>query len=159
MDEFLSIDKLPQGIVALPPSKSIAHRAAICAGLADGESIIKNVGTSEDVQATVRCLKALGKPCEFFDNILTVQKSDELPKENTVMDCGESGSTLRFLLPVALIYDIPLRLTGSQWRTDYARERHIVRAGAYQSGQIPFQRFGQLPIRNGPFVRTAASER
>ena len=48
------------GVVTAPPSKSMAHRLLICAGLADGESIIHNVADSDDIRATIGCLRALG---------------------------------------------------------------------------------------------------
>ena len=74
------------GTITPPPSKSQAHRLLIAAALAGGESRIENLGYSQDIDATQRCMAALGEPGEA------------LP----ALDCGESGSTLRFLIPVAL---------------------------------------------------------
>ena len=48
------------GAVKIPPSKSIAHRAIICASLADGKSVISNIAYSEDIKATIGCMRALG---------------------------------------------------------------------------------------------------
>ena len=76
-----------RGTVTPPPSKSQAHRLLICAALAEGESRIGNLADSQDIQATRRCMAALGAGGE------------EPPR----LDCGESGSTLRFLLPLALV--------------------------------------------------------
>lgn len=88
------------GEVAAPPSKSAAHRALICAALSDAPSRIILSDTNDDIDATVSCLKALGARAEAKEGALyvtPVQKTADCP----VLDCGESGSTLRFLLPVA----------------------------------------------------------
>lgn len=81
-----------KGVITPPPSKSQAHRALIAATLADGSSVLENLAESKDILATRACLAALkgGKP---------VSTADGLP----LLDCGESGSTLRFLIPVALV--------------------------------------------------------
>ena len=76
-----------QGSVTPPPSKSQAHRLLICAALAEGESRLANLTPSQDIDATRRCLAALR------------EDRRGLPQ----LDCGESGSTLRFLLPLALV--------------------------------------------------------
>jgi len=77
---------LLKGSVTPPPSKSLAHRLLIAAALAGEGSVIHNLTDSQDIQATRRCLEALKTP------------GPDLPW----LDCGESGSTLRFLIPVAL---------------------------------------------------------
>ena len=74
------------GTITPPPSKSQAHRLLIAAALAGGESRVEHLGQSQDIDATRRCMAALQAPGEG------------LP----ALDCGESGSTLRFLIPVAL---------------------------------------------------------
>ena len=76
-----------KGTVTPPPSKSMAHRLLIAAALAEGESKIENLADSQDILATKACLQAL-----------KTQKENELPH----FDCGESGSTLRFMIPIAL---------------------------------------------------------
>ena len=94
------------GAVTPPPSKSMAHRLLLAAALADGVSTIENVAISQDIEATLRCMEALGAKWEqTVDGTLCVtgiggrRKSfTELPR----FDCGESGSTLRFLIPIAL---------------------------------------------------------
>lgn len=87
---------LLRGAITPPPSKSQAHRLLIAAALADGESRIEHLADSQDIQATRRCMAALKAPGE------------DLP----VLDCGESGSTLRFLIPVALALRGGGRFTG-----------------------------------------------
>lgn len=86
------------GTIKAISSKSQAHRYLICAALADGESIIHCSERSADIDATVRCLCALGAKIEYIDNHFTVQPI--CSPQFAVLDCGESGSTLRFLIPV-----------------------------------------------------------
>lgn len=96
------------GRVAPPPSKSQAHRLLIAAALAEGESVISNVAFSQDIQATIRCLEELGAAFTKEGNTLTVQgmgANTMSPLRRMAyprLDCGESGSTLRFLIPIAL---------------------------------------------------------
>ena len=85
-----------RGRVRAIASKSDVHRLLIAAALADGESRIEHLADSQDIQATRRCMAALKAPGE------------DLP----VLDCGESGSTLRFLIPVALALRGGGRFTG-----------------------------------------------
>ena len=79
-----------EGVVTPPSSKSQTHRAVLALMLAQGEGKLSNLAVSEDIQATQDCVAALknGQPAQ----------ADGLP----LLDCGESGSTLRFLIPVAL---------------------------------------------------------
>ena len=90
MDVTIIPNKL-QGTVTPPSSKSVGHRALIAAALSGGFSTISNLGDSKDIQATRSCLSALktGQPAG----------ENGLP----LMDCGESGSTLRFLIPLSLV--------------------------------------------------------
>ena len=91
-----------KGVVAAPASKSEAHRRMICAGLTKGATTLGGFMDSADMAATARCLKALGAQIEEKDDALTItgyaKKISKLP----VLDCGESGSTLRFFVPIAL---------------------------------------------------------
>ena len=91
-----------KGVVAAPASKSEAHRRMICAGLTKGTTTLGGFMDSADMAATARCLKALGAQIEEKDDELTItgyaKKISKLP----VLDCGESGSTLRFFVPIAL---------------------------------------------------------
>lgn len=93
-----------EGRVSVPPSKSAAHRAIICAALAEGKSVLQPVAMSNDISATISCIKALGASAALDGDILTVNGiglHDRCLTESVVLDCGESGSTLRFLIPVA----------------------------------------------------------
>ena len=95
-----SIDNRPLGgAVAAIPSKSEAHRLLICAALGDKKTEITCPQTNKDIEATAACLGALGAEIEYKDGIYTVNPI-RTPLENAVLPCGESGSTLRFLIPL-----------------------------------------------------------
>ncbi len=89
-----------KGTVRAIPSKSFAHRQLICAALAERETKIRCSVISEDISATMRCLTALGSKIDFEDGIISVKPVTSL-KRGATLDCGESGSTYRFLAPVA----------------------------------------------------------
>lgn len=88
------------GEVKAIASKSAAHRLLICAALAKGDTVIVCEEINEDISATVRCLTALGAKIERKNNEYFVSPVREL-KRGALLDCGESGSTMRFLVPVA----------------------------------------------------------
>lgn len=100
------------GEVSPIPSKSAAHRLLICASLASGESRIECPADSADIEATARCLNSLGADIRYDGKIYTVNPIKK--RKSAVLDCGESGSTLRFLIPVAsaLGGDVTLRGEG-----------------------------------------------
>lgn len=98
-----------KGHITPPPSKSQAHRLIIAAALAGGKSTISNVAASQDIAATLSCMKVLGARAELESTTLTVTGIGEkrTPYSPCMcgaphLSCGESGSTLRFLIPVAL---------------------------------------------------------
>ncbi len=103
----------PRGEVSVPPSKSMAHRLLICAGLAKGISVIENVAFSEDILATLDCLSALGIKTERRGSTVTVHGTGGVFAKNPVLPCRESGSTLRFFLPLCLLSGGGV-LSGSQ---------------------------------------------
>lgn len=90
-----------QGRLSAIASKSAAHRLLICAALADGETFVRCDKESQDIAATIRCLTGLGAGITRRDGGYAVVPIDRtnIPR-NCTLDCGESGSTLRFLLPV-----------------------------------------------------------
>ena len=90
------------GTAAAPASKSEAHRLMICAGLTDGETTLTGYMDSADMAATRRCLRALGTATERGEDWLTLRGYAKKPMKLPVLDCGESGSTLRFFVPIAL---------------------------------------------------------
>ncbi|WP_127836971.1 3-phosphoshikimate 1-carboxyvinyltransferase [Clostridium prolinivorans] len=92
-----------KGSIKIPPSKSLCHRAIIAAGLAQGISNIENVIFSDDITATCNGMKALGVKIENKCNNLIINGANPLRLINREIDCIESGSTLRFLIPIALL--------------------------------------------------------
>ena len=112
MNEIRVSPRPLSGTVSVPPSKSAAHRAVICAALAKGRSVISPIELSNDISATIDCMKRLGAEISLSGSVLTVDGTNTLSCENAELDCGESGSTLRFLIPVAAVCGKPIRFTG-----------------------------------------------
>ena len=123
-----------KGIVKAPPSKSMAHRYIICAGLSDKESTITNVDYSEDIKATIDCIKALGVKVDVKETSVVIDGSESLIKkilkkntedcEENMSDkkdisqidfaCRESGSTMRFFMGIALTLPLVSNFYGSE---------------------------------------------
>lgn len=106
-----------KGDIKIPPSKSMAHRAVICASLGDGISKISNIDFSDDIIATINAMRALGAIIEEKEEYLEIKGMNyEGIKANRdydrVVDCNESGSTLRFLVPIALAFEGVTRFVG-----------------------------------------------
>ena len=115
MDLQITPRKL-SGAVTPPPSKSQAHRLLIAAALSGGVSVLHGLAESQDIQATRRCLSALGAGIEDLpDGALRVHGLGHgivMAPPYALLDCGESGSTLRFLIPVALLVQGEASFTG-----------------------------------------------
>lgn len=92
--------KILSGKVVVPPSKSVAHRMIIAAALSEGISAISNLFPSVDITATMDCMRSLGAKIDFSENTAVIEGIKNSP-DKAVLDCHESGSTLRFLIPVA----------------------------------------------------------
>ena len=103
----------PSGAVKAPPSKSMAHRLLISAGLANGVSRVSGIAKSEDVSATIDCLAALGAKVELDGGVATVYGADPRRITDVRLPCRESGSTLRFFLPLCLLSGNTATLSGS----------------------------------------------
>lgn len=88
------------GKICAPPSKSVCHRALIAASLSRGESVVENISLSNDIKATLGCLKSLGAKIEIKGSSAQISGITN-PPETAELFCDESGSTLRFLIPVA----------------------------------------------------------
>lgn len=104
---------LPSGEVTVPPSKSDVHRAIICAALSKGISKISPVALSNDIKATIGCIEALGANTHLENNTLTVDGTGIFSNKTATLDCCESGSTLRFFIPVAALGGVNTRFIGS----------------------------------------------
>ncbi|WP_419569301.1 3-phosphoshikimate 1-carboxyvinyltransferase [Ruminococcus sp.] len=103
---------VPNGTVNVPPSKSDVHRAIICAAMANGVSRISPVALSNDIKATIGCIKALGADAVLENNVLTVDSTNMYKNKTALLDCGESGSTLRFFIPIAAVGNINATFVG-----------------------------------------------
>ena len=103
-----------KGSIDAPPSKSMAHRYLIGAALSKEKSVISGVDFSEDILATVDCLKALGAEITAENGTVTVNPEGFMKQTVTVLNCRESGSTLRFFIPLALCLGKRITLQGSQ---------------------------------------------
>lgn len=108
------------GEVSAPPSKSFAHRYLIGSVLSRGKCVVKNIADSDDISATLSCIEQLGGSVTKDGNIVTVIPTNEKQIENAVFDCKESGSTLRFFIPVVLA-------TGAKNCTFLGSERLLAR--------------------------------
>lgn len=101
------------GKITIPPSKSMAHRAIICAALANGISRIDNIAYSQDILTTIKGMQALGAKIITHDDFIEVTG---IGKPNTCeaqeIFCNESGSTLRFFIPIFSLTDQPITFTG-----------------------------------------------
>lgn len=90
-----------KGKLVIPASKSCAHRAVICAALAKGTSRISGITMSKDIEATIEAMRSLGASFEINGNELTVNGTNGNLCGQADIDCNESGSTLRFVIPIA----------------------------------------------------------
>ncbi|CAN5522285.1 3-phosphoshikimate 1-carboxyvinyltransferase [soil metagenome] len=115
------------GRVRLPGDKSISHRAAIIAALANGTSRITNFSPSEDCAATLSCLRKLGVSIQSEGSSLIVQGAGEagLRVANEALYCGNSGSTMRMLAGVLAGQDFSSTLTGDSSLSSRPMERII----------------------------------
>ena len=103
-----------KGEIVIPPSKSDMHRAIISASLSKGKSVIKNVSLSQDIEATINAFKALGASITFKDNTLFIEGIDFNNVKSSEIDCNESGSTLRFLIPILSVLNKYFKLKGAK---------------------------------------------
>jgi len=102
------------GNIDAPPSKSMAHRYLIGAALSKEKCLISGVDFSEDILATLDCLKALGAKIDVNKDVVSIDSKEFMNTENPVLNCRESGSTLRFFIPIALCLGKKVTLNGSE---------------------------------------------
>ena len=104
------------GRVEIPASKSLCHRAIICAALAKGKSRLSNICDSDDIRTTINAVKALGAEVTKLGNgTYVIDGTNTFTKNETVgIDCRGSGSTLRFLIPLAFINKTDVVFTGRE---------------------------------------------
>ena len=106
-----------RGKVLAPPSKSMAHRLLICAGLSAGESVVRRLAFSEDVKATIACLRALGAEIRLDGDTAWIRGANVREKlgKTAVLPCNECGSTLRFFTPICMLSSEERVLQGSPY--------------------------------------------
>ena len=102
-----------RGTVSAPPSKSMTHRCLISAALSQGISTLSGIDYSEDILATIDCLRALGAQIDISGDTVTVDPHEFMQRLSPVLDCRESGSTLRFFMPLALCLGREVVFQGS----------------------------------------------
>ena len=147
-----------RGSVTAPPSKSVAHRALICGALTDFSSV-SGLAWSEDILATCDCLRAMGAAIyqsdDKPDSVLIGCRRLSIPgsgrfsavPEGAILPCRESGSTLRFLLPLAMLSGRTVTFTGSERLMQ--RPLGIYREIAAKNGGLFEQKDGTLTVRGG----------
>lgn len=139
--------KALSGVIPAVPSKSAAHRLLICAALADRPTRLYLSGISEDISATISCLEAMGATIDLSDGICMVTPIDK-PTAAPLLDCGESGSTLRFLLPTALAVCGKAVFTGRgllpQRPIDHLLSALRQNGAAFSDEHIPLTASGRL---------------
>lgn len=135
------------GVVDAPPSKSMAHRALIAAALAQGESCVRGVGSSADICATIRALDALGARVHLADDTATVVGCDSAENPGGTVFCAESGSTLRFLLPLFALGKQKTLLTGAGRLPERPQS---VYAALFAEQQLPFAQTPEGVALQGP---------
>ncbi len=141
-----------QGSVKIPPSKSMAHRAIICAALADGTSVISNVDYSVDISTTIDCMRRLGAEIQCGENSVTVKGIKDFSSfTDTHIECNESGSTLRFLIPVFSLTGEKITFTGKNRllkRPQKIYEEMFAEAGLwFAQDEEKIQICGMLPAK------------
>jgi 3-phosphoshikimate 1-carboxyvinyltransferase len=99
-------------VIALPASKSLSHRALIAASLSKGDVLIHHPAHNRDTEATMQVLSHLGASFEAEGEDVLVHGMGYPRYDGALLDCGESGSTLRFLIPLATLGSDPVRFTG-----------------------------------------------
>ena len=104
---------VPKGTITAPPSKSMAHRLLICSGLASGTSVVHGIAPSHDVLATLDCLSSLGASYTVDNDTVTITGINPASSSAAELYCRESGSTLRFIVPVCLMSGNEYTLHGS----------------------------------------------
>ncbi|MCR5457108.1 MAG: 3-phosphoshikimate 1-carboxyvinyltransferase [Clostridiales bacterium] len=128
-----------KGEFIAPPSKSMAHRYLICSALADGKGTIENVSHSNDILATIDCLKSIGVDVSVRRRKASIDNRGNFNTQCT-LQCRESGSTLRFFIPICLALGIEATFKGSERL--FARPLDVYEKICRENG-IVFEKSGQ----------------
>ena len=103
-----------KGAINAPPSKSMAHRYLIGGALSGQNCILSGVDYSEDILASIDCLKALGAQINIQNDTVSINPANFMKTTSNVLQCRESGSTLRFFIPLCLCTGKEITLAGSE---------------------------------------------
>lgn len=143
------------GIVNAIGSKSFAHRALISAALFGNTRVtVRGITPSEDVSATARCLNALGAKVELCGDGATVNPIGKIPAKAT-LDCGESGSTLRFMMPIAAALGIKTEFVGSGRLLDRPNDE-LIKTLASGGVTVENKRFLSGQLKGGDYEISAS---
>lgn len=113
MDNIKITPNKLKGKVNIPPSKSMAHRAIICAALSKGKSVIDNIDLSDDIIATISAVKSMGAEVIIDKRKVTINGIfNSSSKDDFTIDCNESGSTLRFFVPITMLLNVKKTFIG-----------------------------------------------
>lgn len=115
MSDCILTPAVLSGNILPPPSKSYVHRACIAAALSCGVSRISNIAMSQDIEATISVLRQIGAEIKIEDNTFIIKgifADNKVINKNIFADCNESGSTLRFLIPIVLALGAESIFTG-----------------------------------------------
>lgn len=139
-----------EGELTLPGDKSISHRALIFSALAKGNSEIKNLLNSEDINSTMGCLQKLGVRIEMKDNLVLVEGVGRkgFKKPENVLNCGNSGTTVRLLSGVLAVQNFTSVITGDDSLSQRPMQRII--DPLQKMGCIIKSKDGKLPLQFYP---------
>lgn len=138
-----------RGSIPIPPSKSLSHRAVIAAGLAQGESVISHIIYSVDIEATIKTMVQLGaKVSRSKDSLKIRGNGGHIKTPDSALNCRESGSTLRFMVPLAMLGHRPVTFCGEGALVGRPLGPYLE---IFQDQGLDYDYSGQLPLRvKGP---------
>lgn len=157
--------KRVEGVITVPGDKSISHRAAMIAAMAEGKTVISNYASGRDCQSTLNCLRALGVPIEVSGTTVTVTGVGKQGFKKPVgpLDCGNSGTTLRLLAGILAGQSFESILTGDESLKKRPMHR-IIKPLAEMRAMLlsPFNRAplkirGRLPLKEIEYTPDIAS--
>lgn len=124
------------GKVVIPPSKSMSHRAIICAALANGRSEISNVAYSDDIKITIAGMQQLGANITCLEDRVIVEGIKDFHHlQDTTVFCNESGSTLRFFIPIFSLCNREIHFTG---RNRLLKRPQTIYENIFKQQDIPY---------------------
>ena len=115
MKKFVqNLNKPLKGEITIPSDKSISHRAVIFSSLAKGKSVIKNLSKGQDPLSSLKICQNLGVQAEFVNDDLIINSSGRLIAPTADLDCGNSGTTMRFMCGILAGQNFNSALIGDE---------------------------------------------